>query len=246
MRTSITQNKYKSVLIIIFWTAMWEVISLVIDREIYLPSPMSAFNALTTILGHSESYIIILHSTYRTLAGFGLSCIFGITLGYLSGRNDLLRDILTPFVSIMRTVPVMSIIIIALIWFKSTNVPIFVAILMCFPIMWTNTVEGIKNTDIKLLEVCSIYSISKLRIITSVYLRSALPYIKAGMISSLGIGWKVTSAAEVMSLPKYSIGSCLYDSKVYLDIPSLFAWTIIIVILSYIFERLLAAAMSKL
>ena len=59
------------------------------------------------------------------------------------------------------------------------------------------------------------------------------------MISALGIGWKVTSAAEVLSLPKYSIGRFLYDSKVYLEIPDLFAWTIIIVALSFLFEKIL-------
>jgi NitT/TauT family transport system permease protein len=110
---------------------------------------------------------------------------------------------------------------------------------MCFPIIWTNTVTGIRSTDVKLLEMCQVYKIKKLRVIKSVYLYSSLPYIQAGMISALGIGWKVTSAAEVLSLPKYSIGRFLYDSKVYLEIPDLFAWTIIIISLSFLFEGLL-------
>jgi NitT/TauT family transport system permease protein len=139
----------------------------------------------------------------------------------------------------MRTIPVMSIIIIAIMWFKDTNVPIFVAFLMCFPIIWTNTVSGIRSTDIKLLQMCKVYKIKKTRVIGSVYLYWSLPYIQAGMVSALGIGWKVTSAAEVLSLPKYSIGRFLYDSKVYLEIPNLFAWTIIIVSLSFLFEALL-------
>jgi NitT/TauT family transport system permease protein len=133
----------------------------------------------------------------------------------------------------------MSIIIIAIMWFKDTNVPVFVAFLMCFPIIWTNTIQGIASADNKLLQMCKIYSIKKTRVIKSVYFYSALPYIKAGMISALGISWKVTSAAEVLSLPKYSIGRFLYDSKVYLEIPDLFAWTIIIILLSIFFEKLL-------
>jgi NitT/TauT family transport system permease protein len=139
----------------------------------------------------------------------------------------------------MRTIPVMSIIIIAIMWFRDTNVPIFVAFLMCFPIIWTNTVSGIRSTDVKLLEMCEVYKIRRMRVIRSVYFYSSLPYIKAGMVSALGIGWKVTSAAEVLSLHKYSIGRFLYDSKVYLEIPDLFAWTVIIVSLSFLFEGLL-------
>jgi NitT/TauT family transport system permease protein len=186
-----------------------------------------------------ETYLTIFYSTYRTLSGFLLSCFFGIIFGYFCGIHKLMYEIFNPLITIMRTVPVMSIIIIALMWFKDSNVPIFVAFLMCFPIIWTNIVEGIKNTDYKLLQMCKVYNIKKTRVVKSVYFYSALPYIKASFISALGIGWKVTSAAEVLSLPQYSIGRYLYDSKVYLEIPDLFAWTIIIIFLSFLFEKIL-------
>ncbi|HQC69854.1 MAG TPA: ABC transporter permease subunit [Sedimentibacter sp.] len=191
------------------------------------------------LLISKDTYITIYYSTYRTLTGFFLSCVFGIFLGIISGIHKTVYNLLNPLIVIIRTIPVMSIIIIAIMWFKDTNVPIFVAFLMCFPIIWTNTVSGILSTDVKLLQMCEVYKIKKSRIISSVYFYSSLPYIKAGMISALGIGWKVTSAAEVLSLPKYSIGRFLYDSKVYLEIPDLFAWTIIIVSLSFLFESLL-------
>nr|WP_312580030.1 ABC transporter permease subunit [Sedimentibacter sp.] len=239
MRISTIQSKSKNIFIILFWISMWGIFSLIINREIYLPSPYSTLKAVYKLLFLRDTYITILFSTYRTIFGFILSCVFGIVLGYFCGINKFLYDLFNPLINTMRTIPVMSIIIIALMWFRDTNVPIFVAFLMCFPIVWTNTVAGIKNTDTKLLEMCKLYSIKKIRIIKSVYSYSALPYIKAGMISALGIGWKVTSAAEVLSLPKYSIGRFLYDSKVYLEIPDLFAWTIIIVMLSFLFEKIL-------
>jgi len=226
MMHSILHNKSRKLLIIIFWIIVWEILSLVINQEIYLPSPFSAFEALLSLLKSKDTYITIFYSSYRTLAGFFVSCAVGIVMGYICGVNKLFYDLFNPLIAIIRTVPVMSIIIIAIMWFKDTNVPI----------IWTNTVSGIKSTDIKLLQMCKIYNIKKVRVIKSVYFYSALPYIKASMISALGIGWKVTSAAEVLSLPKYSIGSYLYDSKVYLEIPDLFAWTVIIIFLSHIFE----------
>jgi len=235
---SILRNKNK-LLIILFWIFVWEILSLIIAQEIYLPSPHAAFSSLMNLLISKDTYITIYYSTYRTLTGFFLSCVFGIFLGIISGIHKTVYNLLNPLIVIIRTIPVMSIIIIAIMWFKDTNVPIFVAFLMCFPIIWTNTVSGILSTDVKLLQMCEVYKIKKSRIISSVYFYSSLTYIKAGMISALGIGWKVTSAAEVLSLPKYSIGRFLYDSKVYLEIPDLFAWTIIIVSLSFLFESLL-------
>jgi len=239
MKGSFLQNKYNKLFIALFWILMWEIFSLIINQEIYLPSPITTLNALIDLLKSSETYITIFYSTYRTIMGFMISCATGIMLGYFCGINKFVYDLFNPLIGIIRTVPVMSIIIIAIMWFKDTNVPIFVAFLMCFPIIWTNTVSGIKSTDIKLLQMCKVYNIKKLGIIKSVYFYSSLPYIKAGMISALGIGWKVTSAAEVLSLPKYSIGRFLYDSKVYLEIPDLFAWTFIIILLSILFEKLL-------
>jgi NitT/TauT family transport system permease protein len=223
----------------LFWLLIWEILSLIINQEIYLPSPHAAFSALLNLLNSKDTYTTILYSTYRTLTGFFLSCTLGIFLGIICGIHKFMYNIFYPLIVIIRTIPVMSIIIIAIIWFKDSNVPIFVAFLMCFPIIWTNTVSGIRSTDIKLLQMCNVYKIKKLRVIKSVYFNSSLLYIKAGMISALGIGWKVTSAAEVLSLPKYSIGRFLYDSKVYLEIPDLFAWTIIIISLSFLFENLL-------
>ncbi len=239
MKNSILQSKYRNFFIILFWILVWEILSLIINQEIYLPSPHATFIALLNLLSEKETYITLLYSSYRTLSGFLISSILGIIFGYICGVNKSIYYLFNPLVSIIRTVPVMSIIIIAIMWFKDTNVPIFVSFLMCFPIIWTNTVSGIKSTDIKLLQLCRVYNIKRSRIVKSVYFYSALPYIKAGMISALGISWKVTSAAEVLSLPKYSIGRYLYDSKVYLEIPDLFAWTIMIVLLSILFENIL-------
>lgn len=239
MKNSILLSKYRNFFIIIFWITVWEILSLIINQEIYLPSPVSTFKSLYDLLFDKTTYVTILYSTYRTVTGFLISTFLGVMLGFMCGLNKSVYNLLNPLVNIIRTVPVMSIIIIAIMWFKDTNVPVFVAFLMCFPIIWTNTIQGIDSTDSKLLQMCKIYNIKKIRVIKSVYFYSALPYIKAGMVSALGISWKVTSAAEVLSLPKYSIGRFLYDSKVYLEIPDLFAWTIIIILLSTFFEKLL-------
>lgn len=245
MKISTIQNKSKKIFIILFWFLIWEIVALIINQEVYFPSPFSTFKALYKLLFIKDTYITILYSSYRTICGFILSCFFGIILGYFCGINNFLYDLFNPIIKVVRSVPVMSLIIISLLWFKDTNVPIFVAFLMCFPLIWTNIITGIKNTDIKLLQMCKVYNIKKIRIITSVYFHSILPHIKAAMISALGIGWKVTSAAEVLSLPRYSIGRYLYDSKVYLEIPDLFAWTIIIVILSFMFEKALIMIFEK-
>lgn len=237
MTPSIIKNKkLKSILIIAFWVLVWGGLCFIINREIYLPSPASTFDSLKTLLIAPDSWVAIAWSIYRTLMAILLSLISGIGLGILCGLSRFAYDLFNPIIIVLRSTPIVSIIIIAIIWFTSSNVPIFAGFLMCFPVIFTSTVSGIRNTDQKLLEMCQIYRIPKGRVIRSVYLSSSLPYINAGMVSSLGIAWKATAAAEVLSMPRYSIGSHLFYAKTHLDPAGLFAWTIVIIVISYIFE----------
>lgn len=245
MKDSIIQNKIKKILVIIFWIIIWEIIALLINKEVFLPSPFLTLKTLYNMLFVKEFYISVGSSLLRLLTAYFLSCFLGIAIGYVCGISNFFYQLINPLIIVMRATPVISIIILAIIMFHSNIVPVIVSFLMCFPIMWTNVVEGIRNTDEKLLQMCKIYNIKKWRIIKSVYLYSALPYITSGMISALGIGWKVTAAAEVLSFPDYSIGTHLYDSKIYLETKELFAWTIVVIILSYISERILKKILSK-
>ncbi|WP_051011031.1 ABC transporter permease [Sedimentibacter sp. B4] len=161
MKNSILLSKYRNFFIIIFWITVWEILSLIINQEIYLPSPFATFKSLFDLMFDKVTYITIFYSTYRTLTGFLISTFYGVIMGFVCGMNKSVYNLLNPLVSIIRTVPVMSIIIIAIMWFKDTNVPVFVAFLMCFPIIWTNTIQGIYSADNKLLQLCKIYNIKK-------------------------------------------------------------------------------------
>lgn len=223
----------------IFWLIVWIIISLIINEELFFPSPLTTFKAMKELLYEKYFFISIISTISRVFFGLLIANILGIILGLICGLNDKMYILFRPFITMVRSTPVMSLIIIALIWFKSGNVPIFISFLMCFPIIWTNIVEGFKKVDDKLLEMAKIYKVDKLKVIKDIYIPSLVPFYIAGFNLSLGIAWKVTVAAEVLSHPRFSIGKNLYDSKVYLDTPSLFAWTSVIVILSYIFEVLI-------
>lgn len=238
MKTSIMRTSIKKIFIILFWLVIWEIFALIVNKEIYLPSPISTFKTLASLLLDKSTYIIIFTSTYRTILGLIFSYIIGIIFGFICGLNDFLYDLINPLVIVIRSTPIVSIIILAIIWLKSTNVPVFASFLMCFPVIFTNVATGIKNTDKKILEMCKIYNISKFNVIKSVYFYSVLPYLYSGIISTIGIAWKASSAAEVLSIPKYSIGKYLFYAKANLEPTALFSWTIIIITLSYIFENI--------
>ncbi len=245
MKTFITESKKNRILGIAVWLLLWEIAFLIVNQAIYLPSPFDVLKSIVDIIKEKDFVLIVLMTTYRVFFSFFLSVVFGITIGFFCGINKKLYEIFEPIVVLIRSVPVISIIILAIVWFESSYVPVFAGFLMCFPVIWTNMVIGIRKTDIKLIEMSTVFKIKPFAIFKNIYLPSSLPYIKAGFSTALGLSWKVIATSEVLSLPKYSIGSKLHDTKAYWEIADLFAWTTIIIVLSYIFENLLNLAFEK-
>lgn len=239
-------NRITRAWVIVFWILVWEMASLIINKEVYLPSPISTLKALMGLIVEVEFWNTVFMSVLRVIIGFTISCICGISIGIVCGLNRFFYELFNPLVITIKSTPVMSFIIIALIWFESSNVPIFVSFLMCFPIIWTNVVQGIRQVDGNLLQMAQIYNVKRSLVIKNIYIPSVIPYIYAGITTALGLGWKVTVAAEVLSSPKYSIGNHLYNAKVYLESPELFAWTGVVIILSFGFEYLFKSISKKL
>lgn len=237
MKDSTTKGKWlKHIGITAFWILMWQFAHLIIGRDVYVPSPFVVFERLFELVQEKNFWVIVYHSMYRVAVGVFLSLAVGLILGVLSGLYRWLHDLLNPLVVVIKSTPVISIIIIALVWFKSTQVPIFIGFLMCFPIVWTNAVAGIHQVDKKLLEMAKVYHVPASKVLKHIYLPSLTPYVTAAMVTALGLGWKVSVAAEVLSHPRKAIGSELHSSKAYVDTPSLFAWTLVVVLLSLLFE----------
>lgn len=249
MKDSIIIDKLKSIfkygVILLFWIGVWQLAHLGIGRDVYVPSPFVVFERLFQLIGEKGFWRIVYHSMARVAMGVSLSLVLGVTLGVLSGLFKWIYALFHPFMVVVKSTPVISIIIVALVWLKSSNVPIFISFLMCFPIIWTNTVTGIQNVDNKLLQMAKVYAVTKRHRLKYIYIPSLVPYISAAMITALGLGWKVSVAAEVLSHPRNAIGSELHTSKAYVDTPSLFAWTLVVILLSLMFEFVFAYFIKK-
>lgn len=238
-------NNSTKAFIFIFWIFIWQLIYWIVRRDIYVPSPFMVVEAFYELVQTDMFWMSIISSILRVVSGLMISVVFGVGLGVLSGMRPFVFHLLNPMMTAIKSTPVMSFIIIALVWFKSDYVPIFICFLMCFPIIWTNVVVGIHQVDQKLLEMAHVYKVKERYIVKDIYIPSIMPYFTAALTMALGLGWKVSVAAEVLSHPHFAIGSNLHSAKAYLDTPSLFAWTIAVILLSLLFEKILKWGMLK-
>jgi NitT/TauT family transport system permease protein len=220
------------------WIAVWQCFSLIVGHDILLPSPMTVLKKMAGLVFESGFWGSVLFSLSRITAGFSLAAVASIVLAVLAVRSKIVRDMLAPLNAVIKATPVASIIILILIWLPSRNLSIILSMLVVFPIVYTNVYSGIVNTDRKLIEMANLFALSAIRRFRYIYLPQVFPYFITACSISLGMSWKSGIAAEVIGIPSGSIGERLYQAKVYLQTPELFAWTIVIIAASVIFEKL--------
>ena len=218
---------------------VWKLISLLIGADIILPSPESVFKALFLLLSEENFYNSVLSTLRRGVTGFFLSALTALIIGIAAGENRFVYSLLKPLLTVIKTVPVLSIVLLAIIWLNTENVPVFVCFLVVFPVISANVIEGIKDVDPRLLEMAKIYRVTKTRVIFQIYLPSLIPYLLAGLSTAAGVTWKAVIAAEVLSMPRSAIGTGMQFAQIQLNTADLFAWTIVAILISSLSETIL-------
>lgn len=233
-------------LAILFWLAIWEIASRMVAQELLLVSPATVLKTLFILVQEAGFWFTVWFSFQRIVGGFLLAILAGILLAIASGSSGLVRALLFPFINVIKTIPVASFIILILIWSGSRNLSTMISFLMVLPIIYTNVLEGILQTDRKLLQMAKIFRISLPNKMRAIYIPEVMPYFVSASRIGLGLCWKSGVAAEVIGLPSGSIGERLYQAKIFLSSGELFSWTIVIVLISYTFERLFLTAVAGL
>ncbi|WFA09097.1 ABC transporter permease subunit [Tissierella sp. Yu-01] len=249
MKDSITRDKNNLIMRMcayFFWFTIWQLIGHYLDNELLLPMPITVIRTLLSMMGNSVFYITVLNTFLRIILGFLISCIVGILLSILSYNFVFIRILLSPLISFIKSTPLASIIILTLVWVKSSNLSIFIAFFVVLPTVYTNMLKGLDNADQKLLEMAQVFRVNKYKKVRYIYLPTIKPYLIAAFNVSLGFCWKAGIAAEVIGLPQNSIGEALYSAKIYLNTPELFAWTLFIILISASFEKFFITFMKKI
>lgn len=223
---------------ILFWLILWQLLAIRLDSKILIASPIEVAERLTSLVREEAFLRSILFSMGRILLGFALGMTVGSALALAAGKVRFIRRLFAPLISAMKSIPVASFTILALIWLGSKNLSVFVSFVISVPIVCSNMLEGIDSLDPQLKEMAKVFRIPMHKRFAGVYLSQLLPYFRSASRLAMGLCWKSGVAAEVIGLPKNSLGKMLYESKIYLETADLFAWTVIIVLLSFLCEKL--------
>ena len=252
MKTSITNvdnrekyRKFYKILAAAIWILVWQLASMWLKQEILLASPVSVVKRLTELIVTADFWKSVGFSFCRIILGFSLALVLGTVLAAVAYCFWTAEILMEPVVMIIKSTPVASFIILCLIWIPSRNLSVFISFLMVFPVVYTNLLEGMKQTDRQLLEMADSFGAGPGKKIKFVYLSQVMPYAVTACKLGLGLCWKAGVAAEVIGIPTGSIGEKLYKAKVYLETPDLFAWTMVIIFISVTFEKIFLFFLGK-
>ncbi len=235
----------KNCIIAAFWLCLWALLAFAVDKPLLLPGPVTVAIRLGELMGTASFWVTTAKTLLRIALGFLCAVPAGILLAVGTCRFRLLRELFAPLLTIVQSTPVASFILLLLIWLGRDILPSVIVMLMVLPVVWRNVSAGVEKTDPQLLELAKVYRFSPGRTLKRVYIPAVAPYFFAACRTSLGLAWKAGVAAEVLTVPKNSIGQMLYESKLYLETVDLFAWTVTVILCSLIIEKLLASAIGR-
>lgn len=233
------------VLAVAFWLAVWQVAAWIVGRDFLLASPWQVVVRLVELVPTREFWAVTVWSLTRIAIGFVAAAVVGGVLAVAASASSLIKALIAPAISAIRAAPVVSFIILLLLWTDSSRLPVFTAFLMVLPVMYATLSEGIARRDRTLLEMAAVFDVGWLRRVWAIDVPSIAPYAAAASRAGVGLAWKAGVAAEVIGVATGSIGEQMYQAKVFLDSASLFAWTVVIVTMSVLCERVVAYALRR-
>ena len=228
------------------WIVVWQLAAVSLGHGgLFLATPIQTLQALAQLAPTAGFWQRIVFSALRILAGFLLAVVGGLVLGALGARWRWVRIFIEPAMQLIRAMPVASFVILALLWVRSANLSVVVSFTHVLPVVYAGVQGGIADTDSQLLEMAHVYRLPLITRLRYIWLPGMFPSFCESCIAAMGMCWKSGVSAEVIGLPDHSVGDALYRAKITISTPEVFAWTLVIVLLSATLSTLSAWALRR-
>lgn len=233
------KNLLKPLVLIVsiaLWIGIWELLSRIIGYEFIFPGVSSTLKTFTALIFTGAFWKTVAFSILRIFSGLALGIALGTALAVISHVFPLFDTFISIGMTVIKSTPVASIVMVLWILIGSANLPTVIGILMVMPIIWQNLKDGYNSIDNELDELSAAYEFSRVKRLRLLVFPALLRYFIPSILTSIGLAWKSGIAAEIIAYTKNSIGKHIYDAKGEFNTASVFAWTLAIVLISITFE----------
>ncbi len=223
----------------LIFCAIWQVIAMTINNAGLFPPVWELCRQIGLLLLTADFYHSVLATVMRGIAGMFLSHIAATLTAVLCHRYTLFGELFRPVLSIIRSVPVISFILLALMFLHPESIPLLIGFLSMYPLLTENLIKGLQTLHPAFTTLSHQFRLSKANHFTQVIYPQVKPYLFSGLASAMGFGWRAIVMGEVLSQCRWGIGSRMKEAQVFIEIPQLLAWTAIAILLSFLADRLI-------
>jgi len=228
----------KTIVGLLLLLLVWEISALLLGSSFILPTPIETFKALIHELTKIETFHAFLSTAWKGFFVLGLVVLLGTLIGLVMGINTAIYEILRPVVMIVQAVPVISwLALVIFLWGIGWKGPVLISFLSLLPVSIFTTAAGVRSIDKDLLEMVKVYKVPKRKVFKDIYLGSIVPFVVATIDISIGNVWKVILVSEFLCGDE-GLGVLISWARQYVDVPRVYALTIVAVAFGIISERL--------
>lgn len=187
----------------------------VVSQQLF-PSPLSIFLDFYEMLLSGELFHHLRVSVVRAALGFLIGGSLGLLIGMLVGLYSRAEEMLDPTVQMLRTVPLLSITPLFILWFGFGELSkvLLIAMGSFFP-LYVNAFLGVRSVDSKLFDVARVLEFSRYKQVAKLVIPAALPQVLLGLRLSLSTAWLCLVVAELMGADE-GIGFLIQDARSFM------------------------------
>ena len=218
----------------------WQLLSWQMAQPQLIPSFPDLIRALLWLV-YTPGFLVSIGTTcLRACVGLLLSLAAASITAFLLNRSEAIRFLFMPWLSLLRSVPVISFILLALIFLNPEMIPLLIAFLTMYPLLTENLLKGLMNRRDSWKMLARQFHLNAWNRLFQINYPQLRPYLFSGLASAVGFGWRAIIMGEVLSQCVDGIGKRMKEAQVFIDVPELIAWTLVAIVLSWLTDKLIS------
>jgi NitT/TauT family transport system permease protein len=238
MKKTIWKNCIAWATAIALLIGVWVVAYYAIGNDLLVPSFSDCLQKMGELFLSSAFWTAFFMTLKRVLIAFLFAFVFAVIFSIISYLVPWFSLFIAPIISVLRSMPVLGVLLIILIWAGASTAPIVVAFLSLFPMLYASFHASLSQVDRKLVEMSRVYKVPTLKRVWKLFLPSAAPIALRESGAALAFCVKLVVSAEVLASTFKSLGGLMQEGKMYLDMPLLFALVCVTFLLGLLLETL--------
>ena len=235
-KSSIKNSIIGSMIGVLILFALWFLLYVTVANDYLIPSPIEVIQASFLNLVTLEFYSHLSSTILRVIFALIISFTLGIFLAIPSHLFKNVENVMLPILSVIRSLPVLAILLIILIFTPRIVAPVIVCVLSLFPIVYSQTLNYLNSISLKQREMLKLYKVPVKNQIFSVYLKGYLPLLIKESTTLFSFSLKLVVSAEILANVFKSIGGDISNASICANVTQMFSLTLLVCLIGIIVE----------